>query len=119
MIPLFCLIVATAMGQGDGKSKNYGANSSEIVKKDGVEMVSHQLLVKFESENAALERQKIFKQFLGRELERVGTTPLFLVQFPEDTDIMAIKEKLERIAGISYAEPNVIMRAMPIPKKTR
>jgi hypothetical protein len=91
--------------------------AEKIAKQEGVEMVAHQLLVKFNSENAAAERQIIFKKYGGRELERVGSTPLFLVQFPEDSNILEIKGKLEHLEGISYAEPNLVMRTMPAQKK--
>lgn len=96
-----------------GKPKPLDPTDPKVVEKDGVEMVSHQLLVKFESENAALERGKVFKKFQGREVERVGSTPLFLVQFPQDSNILDIKSKLEHIEGVSYAEPNLVMRTMP------
>lgn len=108
------MTVTAAKAGGGPKNKHIDPTDPKVVKKDGVEMVAHQLLVKFASENAALERQKIFKRFGGRELERVGSTPLFLVQFPEDTDILAVKDLLEHVEGVSYAEPNLVMRTMPV-----
>ncbi|HVJ65085.1 MAG TPA: hypothetical protein VM901_07515 [Bdellovibrionota bacterium] len=93
--------------------------AEKVAEREGVEMVAHQLLVKFKSENAAGERQKIFKELQGREIERVGSTPLFLVQFPEEVNINDVKTKLEHHEGISYAEPNLVMRTMPAKKKNQ
>lgn len=103
------LFATTALAGGSGKAKEEAP----------VEMVSRQLLVKFKTENAALERTKVFKKFGGVEVERVGSTPLFLVQFAEDSDVLEIKSRLEHEEGVSYAEPNLVMRALPVKPKLK
>ena len=93
--------------EGDPMKKN------DVIKNSvGAEMVAQQLLVKFDSENAALGRAKLFDEFSGKELERVGSTPLFLVQFSEEVDILEVKESIEHAPGVKYAEPNMVMRTM-------
>ena len=116
----FILVPTQSMASGAGKSKLDPSDpkiADKIANKDGVEMIAHQLLIKFESENAAAQRQKIFKSFGGIEVERVGSTPLFLVQFSEETNIHEVKTKLEHLEGIQYAEPNLVMRALPAKPK--
>ncbi len=115
-------VLSTAFAWGSKKNNLDPSDpkiAEKIAGKEDIEMVAHQLLVKFHSENAAASRQNIFKKFNGREIERVGSTPLFLVEFPEDSDIHDIKTKLEHHEGIRYAEPNLVMRTMPVQTKPK
>ncbi len=69
-----------------------------------------QLLVAFKDAKAATKRAEIFKAAGGHEVEKVGSSELYLVAFPEGSDLKAAQDKLAKSEGVRYAEPNLIMR---------
>lgn len=69
-----------------------------------------QLLVAFQSEKAAEKRIELFQKYNLKEVERVGSTPLFLVNVPEGASLKELQNKLAAEVGVRYAEPNQRMR---------
>jgi hypothetical protein len=76
----------------------------------GLQMSSRELLVAFESQEAALGRAEIFAKHGVEEVEQVGSSPLYLVRTGETADFKATKEALAKEPGVRYAEANIQMR---------
>ncbi len=72
-----------------------------------------QILVALKTPLSPADREKLFSKFKLTEVERVGSTDLFLTQLPagsteELTDSTISKLALE--AAVKYAEKNILLR---------
>ena len=72
--------------------------------------VEKQLLVAFTDDAAAQKRSDIFAKYKAKELQRVGSTHLYLIEIPNEKDLSQVQKSLSQTPGIKYAEPNLKMR---------
>ncbi len=66
-----------------------------------------QILVSLEAKVTEDERQKIFKKFEVKEIEKVGSTALYLVEVKDKSLLSKTMEGLSKTPGVRYAEPNL------------
>ncbi|MBS1985240.1 MAG: hypothetical protein JST16_13805 [Bdellovibrionales bacterium] len=77
--------------------------------------VEREYLVSFEPGVNAEDRHALLAAQGLKELERVGSSELYLVQFPEGANAQATMEKLKHSPGVRYVEPNLKMRLFKDP----
>ena len=76
--------------------------------------VPGQLLVAFESDEVAAKRTELFAKYHAQELEKVGSSQLYLIQLPEGADLKSVQDAIRKEPGVRYAEPNGIMKTFGI-----
>ncbi len=72
--------------------------------------IDRQLLVAFKDEKEAAKRAEIFKKHDLKELQKVGTSPLYLVETKAGVDIKKLQKTIGAEPGVRYAEPNMRMK---------
>ena len=77
--------------------------------------VEREYLVSFEPGVSADDRRALLEAQGLKELEKVGSSELYLVQFPEGGNAQATIEKLKHSPGVRYVEPNLKMRLFKDP----
>ena len=90
-----------------------GGGSSKPAKPDRPH-VPGQLLVAFESDEVAAKRADLFSKYHAKEIEKVGSSQLYLIQLPEGADLKSVQEAIRKEPGVRYAEPNGIMKTFGI-----
>jgi hypothetical protein len=71
--------------------------------------VPGQYLISFEASVSDASRSSIFKKWAVTELDKVGSTPLYLIEVPEGKDTDKIISGLRSSPGVRYIEPNFTM----------
>ena len=94
-----------AMGASGG-----GAKKAEEPAKPARSSSDLQLLVAFKDESVAASRADVFKKFSAKEIEKVGSTPLYLIELPEGSDLKKTQAEIAKEPGVRYAEPNIKMK---------
>ena len=72
--------------------------------------VPGQYLISFETSVTDDARAMTFEKWKVKELEKVGTTPLFLIELSMDTDSEKTLNGLRAEKGVRYVEPNFTMK---------
>lgn len=72
--------------------------------------VAGQLLVAFQDASASARRAGLFAKYGLTEIEKVGSSELYLVKLPAGADLADTQKRLTAEPGVRYAEPNAIMR---------
>lgn len=72
--------------------------------------VPGQYLISFEATVTAAERAELFKKWNVKELEKVGSTPLYLIDVPAKADATATLRGLRAAPGVRYVEANLKMQ---------
>jgi hypothetical protein len=73
---------------------------------------TRQLLVAFISNEAARDRQSIFEKYHAREIEKLGSTALYLIELPVGAKLKAVQQELAQEPGVKSVEPNIQFRIM-------
>ena len=76
--------------------------------------VPRQFLVALSDEATVSKRASLWKKYSAKELEKVGSSALFLIEFAEGSDGKKLVKDLAKEPGVRYAEPNLIMKTMPV-----
>lgn len=74
-----------------------------------VDHVAGQLLVAFKDASSASKRVKIWKKHHVKEIEKVGSTDLYLVEVSDSADLRKVKKAITAEPGVRYAELNAMM----------
>ena len=74
-----------------------------------------EFLVAFADAAASSRRAEIFARHSLREVERVGSGELYLVEAPKGTDAKTLIKAVSLEPGVRYIEPNLRMSIMPVP----
>jgi hypothetical protein len=69
--------------------------------------VPNQYLISFTKESTSQERDALLGAVGAQMIEKVGSTPLFLIEISKDVD--ATLEKLRKNPSVRYVEPNFTM----------
>jgi hypothetical protein len=77
-----------------------------------VNAVANQYLVAFKDDAAAQTRVEVFARLGIKEIERVGTSQLYLIEVPAGDTQAAKLAELKSSQGVRYVEPNLKMRIM-------
>jgi len=72
--------------------------------------VPGQYLISFEASVSASDRAELFKKWGVKELEKVGSTPLYLIEVPSEADAKATLKGLKASPGVRYVEANLKMQ---------
>jgi hypothetical protein len=71
--------------------------------------VPGEYLISFEATVSDSKRSDLFKKWGVKELEKVGSTPLYLIAVPEKSDSEKILRELRATPGVRYVEANLKM----------
>ncbi len=79
------------------------------------EHVSNQVLVSLKAKLSKKDREKIWETWKLSEVEQIGDSPLFLLEYKgkdksDKIDIPELVKSLEKHPQVKYAEPNMIMK---------
>jgi hypothetical protein len=111
---LFVTLMSSLSANGAGSKLE--KSSSKVENPPVSSQISQEYLVAFANEISSAERQSLWAKFPEvREKEKVGSSPLYLIQIQTENH-KAIADKIARESGIRYVEPNLKMRMFP--KKT-
>jgi hypothetical protein len=72
--------------------------------------VAGQLLVAFENTEASAKRAALFAKHGVKEVEKVGSSELWLVNLPAGAKLEDVQKAISSEPGVRYAEPNLVMR---------
>jgi hypothetical protein len=71
--------------------------------------VPGEYLISFEATVSDASRVELFKKWGVKELEKVGSTPLYLIEVSEKSDVQKILAGLRATPGVRYVEANLKM----------
>jgi len=77
-----------------------------------VNAVKGRILVAFADEAAAKKRAEIFARYKAKEIERIGSTPLYLIEVGPEISVKEVIAKISKEPGVRYAEPDIIVKTM-------
>jgi len=72
--------------------------------------VEGQYLISFEASVTDSQRAALFAQWNVTELEKVGSTPLYLIEVPRDSNLEKTLAGLRSGRGVRYVEANLKMQ---------
>lgn len=107
---------ASAAKKPESSSSNSNAGLPTTIGYPGEEELEYlpgQLLVAFKSKTAAKNREQLMKKYHGVQKTELAGGTLYLIQFPEDSNLKELSAKIESEEGVRYAEPNLMMRTFP------
>ncbi len=76
-------------------------------------MAKHEYLVAFQKSLAAAERSELFKNHNAVEVEKVGSTELYLVRLAEGSNPEVFVKALGSDPRVRYVEPNLMLQTFP------
>ncbi len=76
-------------------------------------MAKHEYLVALQKPLAAAERSKLFKNHNAVEVEKIGSTELYLVRLAEGSNAEAFVKALGSDPRVRYVEPNLMLQTFP------
>jgi hypothetical protein len=72
--------------------------------------VPGQYLISFEASVDAAARAGLFQKWKVKELEKVGSTPLYLIEVSKDANVEKTLAGLRSAPGVRYVEANLTMQ---------
>ncbi len=76
----------------------------------GAQSPQRELLIAFKSSEAAAARAALFKKHDLREIQKVGTSDLYLVEVNGARAVKDVQALVQKEEGVKYAEPNSRMK---------
>jgi len=104
-----------ALAAGSAKSKY------EPIEGTMNKSVEREFLVALNASLKASDRQSLWKKHGAEEVEKVGSTELYLVRVVDGVDMAAFRRELALEAPVRYVEPNLQLKTFPAggaPKKS-
>jgi hypothetical protein len=94
-----------------GASQKGAMNDTNKSEAQKAPRVAGQYLISFEAGTAEEQRAELFKKLGVKEIEKVGSSPLYLIEIPPDpaSELENILQKLRNSKGVRYVEPNFVM----------
>lgn len=89
-------------------SKKQGEAPVNVTKPSSA--VPGQYLISFEESVSTETRAELFKKWNVKELEKVGSTPLYLIEIPTTSDTEKTLAGLRSGSGVRYVEANLKMQ---------
>jgi hypothetical protein len=113
-ILLISLSLKNEVSKAKGASKPEGDSSSQnpTDSKMTQPYVPNQVLVSLKKIMSESDRALIWKKFNLKEIEKVGSEALYLLEAQSKTkvDIRKLTEEIEKNPNVKYAEPNMIQK---------
>lgn len=104
---LFVGLSASLRTQASGSGPSKEAKTVSKVDSSKAPRVPHQYLISFTQESTSAERDALLGAVGAQMIDKVGSTPLFLIEIEKDEE--ATLEKLRKNKTVRYVEANFKM----------